>query len=114
MEEMYQLRFQTQMPIRPHFWTDGPNKTFKVGNASVSVEHVPSEKLKWHDISLGRFYRAIQTRDPEWVKPNELLEALKLLGQSDEEIEVSIATLIEEPTLNRWIPLLEAVRRSLP
>ncbi|GAA6169013.1 DUF6088 family protein [Sessilibacter corallicola] len=113
-EEMYQLRFQTQMPIRPRFWTDGPNKTFKVGNASVSVEHVSSEKLKWHDIPLGRFYRAIQARDPEWVKPKELLEALKLLGQSDEEIGVSIATLTKEPSLSSWIPLLEAVRKSLP
>jgi len=101
------------MPVRTQLWTNGPSKTFKIGNASVSTRHVPPSKLLWHDIPLGRLFRALQALNPETTKPDELLRAFKLLGQFDEEIKVSISTLIKEPSLRRWEPLLKKTLDSI-
>ncbi|WP_460050011.1 DUF6088 family protein [Sessilibacter sp. MAH2] len=48
-EESYRLGFQTQMPVKKLFWTSGLNRAFVVGNSTISVRHVSSFKLLWHD-----------------------------------------------------------------
>ncbi len=113
VEELYRLRFQTQMPVHTQLWTNGPSKTFKIGNASVSIRHVPPSKLLWHDAPLGRLFRALQALNPETTEPDQLLRAFKLLGHSDNEINIDISVLIKESSLSRWAPALQAALDSI-
>lgn len=113
VEELYRLRFQTQMPVHTQLWTNGPSKTFKIGNASVSIRHVPPSKLLWYDVPLGRLFRALQALNPETIEPDELLRAFKLLGHSDNEINIDIPVLIKESSLSRWVPALQAALDSI-
>jgi len=106
-EEAYRLRFQTQMPVKTQFWTDGPNKVFTVGKATVSVKHVAASKLLWHDLPLGRLYRAMQVLKPEYTSEPDLKQVLKKLCTSDQEIDESMALLSSEPLLKKWHPKLQ-------
>ena len=113
VEELYRLRFQTQMPVRSQIWTNGPSKTFKIGNASVSTKHVPPSKLLWHDIPLGRLFRALQTLNPNTTNPEKLVRAFKLLGQSESETRIGLSTLLKEPSLAKWAPVLQEAIDSI-
>ena len=55
----------TQMPVQPIFWTNGPSKTFKVGNTTVKLKHVSERKL-----------------GPENSKTGEAIVALWYLGKN--------------------------------
>ena len=112
-EELYRLRFQTQMSVHPQFWTNAPSKTFKIGNASVFIRHVPPSKLLWHDIPLGRLFRALQALNPETTRTEKLERAFRLLGLSENEIKIGISMMIDERSLARWSPALRAVLDSI-
>lgn len=113
IEELYRLRFQTQMPVHTQLWTNGPSKTFKVGNASVSTRHVPPSKLLWHDIPLGRLFRALQALNPKTTNPEKLVRAFKLLGHSESETLIGLSTLLKESSLAKWAPVLHEAIDSI-
>ncbi|WP_339067159.1 DUF6088 family protein [Teredinibacter turnerae] len=112
-EELYRLRFQTQMPVHTQLWTNGPSKIFKVGNASVSTRHVPPSKLMWHNIPLGRLFRALQALNPKTTNSEKLVRAFKLLGHSESETRIGLYTLLKEPSLAKWAPVLHEAIDSI-
>ncbi|ABD79466.1 DUF6088 family protein [Saccharophagus degradans] len=113
VEELYRLRFQTQMPMHTRLWTNGPNKTFRIGNAALSTRNVPSSKLLWHDIPLGRLFRALQALNPNTTNPEKLVRAFKLLGHSESETRIGLSTLLKEPSLAKWAPALHEAKDSI-
>lgn len=113
VEELYRLRFQTQMPVHTQLWTNGPSKTFKIGNARVSTRHVPPSKLMWHNIPLGRLFRALQALNPKTTSSEKLMRAFKLLSHSERETRIGLYTLLKEPSLAKWAPVLHEAIDSI-
>lgn len=96
-EEAYRLRFQTQAPMQTEYWTNGPSRTFKIGNAIASSRHVPDNLLLWHDLPIGRLYRALQSLPFKYIKSSDLKKALTILYSTEKEINQALLLM----TLNQ-------------
>lgn len=101
------------MSVHTQLWTNGPSKTFKIGNASVCTRQVPRSKLLWHDIPLGRLFRALQALNPKTTKPEKWVRAFKLLSHSESETSIGLSALIKEPSLTKWAPMLHEAKDSI-
>jgi len=108
-EESYRLGFQTQMPVKKLFWTNGPNRVFVVGNSTVSVGHVSSFKLLWYDQPVGSLYRALLDLPYEHTKEDEILSALRRLYDSENEARSALNQLIGVRQLRNWHPKFQSV-----
>lgn len=106
-EEAYRLRFQTQAPIQTQFWTNGPNKTFEIGNALVFAKHVPDDLLLWHDLPEGRLYRALQEINPKYTRSRDFRKALSILYSSDKKRKCAVLLLLQNRSIQAWHSLLE-------
>ena len=104
-EELYQLRFQTQAPITTLYWSNGPSRQIRVGNATAQIQREPESKLLWHDRSIGRLYRALQPITPEHATGSQLLKALSTVS-SDNNKQECLKELLSEKSLGKWHDLL--------
>ena len=105
-EELYRLRFQTQAPISTLYWSNGPSRRFRIGNATVRIQHVSESKLLWHDRPLGRLYRALQSIAPEHATGSQLSKALSIVSSDHTEQECLLKELLSENALRKWHDLL--------
>ncbi|WP_096084479.1 DUF6088 family protein [Agaribacterium haliotis] len=108
-EEAYRLRFQTQAPVQTEYWTNGPSRTFTVGNAIASTRHVPDNLLLWHDLPVGRLYRALQSLSVEHTKPRELQKALSILYSTEKEISQALLQMEQNESFQKWLSILNKV-----
>lgn len=107
IEEAYRLRFQTQAPMQKQYWTNGPNKIFKVGNARVFTIHVSNRLLLWHDLPIGRLYRALQFVPVDNAALNSLRKAMSIICPDDHEKEVVKSLLLKIQVIERWHPTIK-------
>jgi Family of unknown function (DUF6088) len=86
------LGLSTQVPMRNVFWTEGPSRTIRIGNQTVTLKHVAPSKM----IGAG-------------TEAGMVIQAIRSLGERGIH-EVSINTLATQ--LPR--PVKKAVRRLAP
>lgn len=108
-EEAYRLRFQTQAPMRTEYWTNGPSKTFKIGNAIAFTRHVPDDLLLWHDLPVGRLYRALRSLSVEHTKPRELKKALSIVYPNSRAFNETKSYLLQIGLIKDWEPMLRLI-----
>lgn len=105
-EEAYRLRFQTQAPVQTEYWTNGPSRTFKIGNAIASTRHVPDDLLLWHDLPIGRLYRALQSIPFRCIKPRDLKNALTILYSTKKEINQALQLMTQNQPAGSETPTI--------
>ncbi|WP_353302581.1 DUF6088 family protein [Sessilibacter corallicola] len=107
-EEAYRLKFQTQAPVQTVYWTNGPSKTFKIGNAIAFTKHVADDLLLWHDLPVGCLYRAMLNMEAENSNSIKFNRALSLLFKSARARKKAISDLYQVKSLNNWTALLDS------
>lgn len=106
LEAAYQLGFQTQAPMKTIYWSNGPSRTFKVGNQEVIIRHAASSKLRWENSPLGLLFRALLSIKPEFIGLSELLNGFKRASIPKNEVQSVIKKLLKQPQLRSWQPTL--------
>lgn len=101
-EEAYRLGFQTQVPMKKVYWSDGPSREFKVGNQVVEVRHISKHKLRWGETPEGKLLRGLLVTPPESVGVASLKKAVQRLSLSPLETKTVLHKLSSEPLLNAW------------
>jgi hypothetical protein len=86
------LGLSTQVPMRNVFWTEGPSRTIRIGNQTLTLKHVAPSKM----IGAG-------------TEAGMVIQAIRSLGERGIH-EVSVNTLATQ--LPR--PVKKAVRRLAP
>lgn len=99
-EEMHRLRFQAQTPVKQLYWSNGPARVFRVGNATVTIKRVVESKLLWHDHPLGRLYRAMVSLNPKYTTRTQIEKALTIICSSDKQ--ACVERLLSEKSLKKW------------
>ncbi|WP_444997905.1 DUF6088 family protein [Aliikangiella sp. IMCC44359] len=102
IESAYRLRFQTQMPVKLIYWSDGPNKLIQIGHSTVKIIHVSSFKLQWAKEPIGRVYRALLVTNPEYISEIKLRKALSICFQSIASKENGIKALLNDLRIKNW------------
>lgn len=108
-EEAYRLRLQTQAPMRTQFWTNGPTRLFQLGNAKVLTRHVPDRLLRWHDLPVGRLYRALRQVPASSAKPSSFKRALSMVCPEDHDKEVAKCLLLTAREIEEWHEVIREV-----
>lgn len=112
-EASYRLGFQTQMPVRTIYWSNGPTRRFSVGNASVEVRHVADSKLRWKERPEGQLLRALLVLSPESVGATEFKRAISRLNLSESEARKVVKRLKSSSLRKSWKSKLEEFERNL-
>lgn len=107
LEAAYKVGFQTQAPVKTVFWSNGPTREFKVGNASVSVRHVSPKKLHWLGRPEGVLLRSFAVTNPETIEIGAIKAALKRLSLSETEAKAVVKNLKSAPLPPGWQGKLE-------
>ena len=76
LEEAYRLGLQTQAPVKTIFWSNGPSRSFKIGNETVEVKQVTDKKLRWAESIEGALLRGFMVLSPSSVGKKEMQAAL--------------------------------------
>lgn len=107
IEATRRVGFYTQMEIRTCFWSNGPTRNFKTGNATTHVTHV-SNKLLWGgDTKEGLLYRAMTGAKARYITDKQLKHAFKRLQIKDEEISSYCIALAASPLPKDWLQKLK-------
>lgn len=108
LESAYRLGFQTQAPVRTIFWSNGPSRTFKIGQQEVEVRHTSPSRLKWPGRPEGEMLRGILVTSPSSVNLAELSLAFKRLSLSEPEAKQLLHRLHSAPIPMEWHTKLSA------
>jgi len=107
LEAAYRLGLQTQAPVKTIYWSNGPNKTFSVGNDVVEVRHTSERRLCWITSPEGELLRGLIVTPASSVEQRSLKTAFKRLGLSKEQIQVTVSKLKSSTLPNAWQRKLE-------
>jgi predicted transcriptional regulator of viral defense system len=86
------LGLSTQVPMQNIFWTEGPSRTVRIGNQTVSLKHVAASKMIGAGTEAGIVVQAVRSLGKERIN------------------EISVHSLAERLAL----PVKRAVQRLLP
>jgi len=114
-ESAYRLGIQTQAPVRTVFWSNGPSRTFVIGNEVVEVRHTKRQQLlRWHNQPEGELFRSLIVTPAASAGLQVLSIAFKRLGLSGPEARSTVARLRSSSLPQIWQHLLkEFDRRDL-
>lgn len=101
-EAAYRLGLQTQAPVKTIFWSDGPSRTFTVGNEVVEVRHITKQKLRWNGRPEGELLRGLSVTPPTAVALSTLRKAFKRLGLSNQESQIVVERLKASSLPKAW------------
>lgn len=101
-EAAYRLGLQTQSPMRTIFWSNGPSRSFRVGNEVVEVRHTSEQKLRWEKSPKGTLLRGLLVTPPESVGISSLKKAFQRLSLPSSKAQQVARTLSNLPTLHAW------------
>lgn len=82
------LRFQlsTQVPMQSVFWTSGPNREVKVGQARIRLQHVGSKKLALAGRPAGTALAALWYLGKEEVTPAVIKQIHSKLSEQEFDV----------------------------
>ncbi len=106
MQSAYRLRFQSQAPMKIIYWTNGPTKVIRIGYSTANIQHVSDFKLQWANETLGGIFRAFLVVSPGAISNKKLKLIFSNCFQSTTETKQAIKSLLCEPRLKNWHPLL--------
>ena len=96
MEEAYQLGFQTQMPMRKVFWSNGRDRQFRIDNEVVEILNKRNlNTLIFSTIPAGKIYRALTVLSQKHIKQSQLVIAFQRLQLSEQERNQTIELLLQ-------------------
>jgi hypothetical protein len=107
LEEAYRLGLQTQAPVKTVFWSNGPSRSFKIGNESVEVKQVTDKKLKWAETTEGALLRGFLVLSPSSVGKAEMQAALARLKIPEEGYSAVFKKLKSALASKAWQAQLE-------
>lgn len=61
------LGLSTQVPVQNVFWTEGPSRTIRIGNQTVSLKHVAPSKMIGAGTEAGIVVQAIRSLGKEGI-----------------------------------------------
>lgn len=112
-ESAYRLGLQSQAPVKPIYWSNGPSRQFRVGKQVVEVRHIAVSKLKWAGRPEGEFLRGLLVTPTASVEMRSLSNALKRLSVSGKEAKSLIHKLYSAPLPSEWYGKLKEFERTL-
>ncbi|WP_409525541.1 DUF6088 family protein [Nitrincola sp. MINF-07-Sa-05] len=101
-EAAYRLGLQTQAPVKTIFWSDGPSRTFAVGNEVVEVRHIARQKLRWSGRPEGELFRGLSVTPPSGGGLQALLKAFRRLGLTKQESQAVVERLKASSLPKAW------------
>lgn len=113
LEEAYRLGLQTQAPVKTVFWSNGPSRSFKIGNETVEVKHVSEKKLKWPESAEGALLRGFTVLSPESVGEKEMEVALSRLSIPKANYSSLFQKLKSSQLSKAWQTKLEELEGNL-
>ena len=113
LEGAYRLGLQTQAPVKTIFWSNGPSRSFKIGNETIEVKQVSNKKLKWPGSSEGAIFRGFLTLSPISVGKEEMKAALIRLNIPKESYSSLFKKLKSNLLSKAWQAKLEELEGKL-
>lgn len=102
LEDFYHLGLQNQAPMKTIFWSNGPSRTFKIGNQVVYVRYTTENKLRWANKTEGTILRDLLSMSPASVGISELSIAFKRSNIEPSKVHQTIEKLARIPQLQAW------------
>ncbi|MFC6674020.1 DUF6088 family protein [Marinobacterium aestuariivivens] len=114
LEAAYRLGLQTQAPMKTIFWSDGPSRTFSVGNEVVEVRHIAKQKLRWSGRPEGELLRGLSVTPPTAVGLPALRKAFRRLGLTRSESHAVVERLKSSSLPKAWQEKLAELETRMP
>lgn len=114
MEDAYRLGLQTQAPMRTVFWSNGPNREFKVGHSIVIVKTVSSNLLRWINRPEGALLRGLFIMANYKVTLAMLKTAFRRLSLREDQIKPMLNKLANSQTLKSLNLYLRNLEKLAP
>lgn len=73
------LGLSTQVPMQNLFWTEGPSRTIRIGNQTVSLKHVAPSKMMGAGTEAGIVIQAVRSLGKEGIHEISLHSLAKRL-----------------------------------
>lgn len=73
------LGLSTQVPVQNVFWTEGPSRTIRIGNQTVSLKHVAPSKMIGAGTEAGIVVQAVRSLGKEGIHEISLHSLAKRL-----------------------------------
>jgi len=99
------LGLSTQVPMQNVFWTEGPSRTIRIGNQTVSLKHVAPSKMMGAGTEAGIVIQAVRSLGEKGVHEIPVHTLAKRLPRS-----VKRAVKRLTPTAPAWLqPVLNQI-----